>query len=246
MLSGAGIAARQREPGRPGLESLPSLMAGGGAPVIGEAEPFEQARVLYEQAVFYGDDGAVASADRVLDAAEAALSLARARIIHARFLAGGQEDPAELTLFERAAALYHQLGDLRGEAEALFWVGAYHQVVRDDGDSALPHLRRARELAAAAGDQLTLSYAVRHLGFADMAAGHLDSACRQLEESVRLRREIGFMPGVAAGLLALAELATRDGGRDRARTLLDEAASVAAAAGAHGVLRWVNQAREET
>jgi hypothetical protein len=77
-------------------------------------------------------------------------------------------------------------------------------VVRDDGDAALPMLERARDLAVAAGDKLTLSYAVRHLGFADMAAGRLDAARELLEESVRLRRELGFMSGVAAGVLTLA------------------------------------------
>jgi tetratricopeptide (TPR) repeat protein len=213
--------------------------------MMGGAEPFERARLLYEQAVFYGDDDALAAADQVLDAAEAALLLARGRIIHARFLVERREDPAELTLFERAAALYRRLGDIRGEGEALFWVGTFHQVVRDDSDAALPNLERARELASAAGDQLTLSYAVRHLGFADMAAGRLGAARQHLEESVRLRREIGFMPGVAAGLLALAELASQGGDRDQARALLDEAASIAAAAGAHGILRWVDQARKE-
>jgi len=187
--------------------------------VTAEAGPFEQARLLYEQAVFSGDNAALASADRILDAVEADLALARARLVHARFLAERQKDPVELTLAERAAALYRQLGDARGEAEALFWAGTYHQVVCDDSDAALPQLRRARDLAATAGDQLTLSYAVRHLAFADMAAGRLDSARQQLEESVRLRREIGFLPGVAAGLLTLAQLAAQGGDADRARAL---------------------------
>jgi len=57
--------------------------------------------------------------------------------------------------------------------------------------------------------------------------------------------EVGFMPGVAAGLLALAELAAQGGDRNRARALLDEAASIAAAVNAQGVLKWVNQARGE-
>ena len=52
----------------------------------------------------------------------------------------------ELPLFERAAALYHRAGDERGEAEALFWVATYHQVVRADHDTAAPVLDRARDL----------------------------------------------------------------------------------------------------
>jgi hypothetical protein len=36
------------------------------------------------------------------------------------------EDPAELPLFERALELYRALGDTRGGAEALFWIGCLH------------------------------------------------------------------------------------------------------------------------
>jgi len=54
-------------------------------------------------------------------------------------------------------------------------------------------------LAQSAGDKLTVSYVVRHLGFAEMAAGRLVGARGLLEEAARLRREIGFAPGVAAG-----------------------------------------------
>ena len=214
-------------------------------PVADQAEPFERARLLYEQAVFNGDDGALPAADLILDATEAGLALARGRIMHARFLAHQQEDPQELALFERAAALYHQLGDVRGEGESLFWVGTFHQVVRGDDDAAGPPLERAWSLAQAADDKLTLSYVVRHLGFAEMAAGRLDGARELLEESVRLRQEIGFTPGVAAGLLALADLAARAGDRDRALALLDEATAIAADSGARGILRWADQARQE-
>ena len=213
--------------------------------VADQAEPFEQARRLYEQAVFDGDDGALPAADLILDAAEAGLALSRGRIMHARFLADQQEDPQELALFDRAAALYHQLGDIRGEGESLFWVGTFHQVVRGDDDAAGPPLAQARSLAQSAGDKLTLSYVVRHLGFAEMAAGRLDGAHELLEESVRLRREIGFAAGVAAGVLALAELAARAGDRDQALALLDEATAIAAEAGAQRILRWADQARQE-
>ena len=214
-------------------------------PVADQAEPFERARLLYEQAVFNGDDGALPAADLILDATEAGLALARGRIMHARFLAHHQEDPQELALFERAASLYRELGDIRGEGESLFWVGTFHQVVRGDDDAAGLPLERAWSLAQAADDKLTLSYVVRHLGFAEMAAGRLDGARELLEESVRLRQEIGFTPGVAAGMLALAELAARAGDRDRALALLDEATAIAAETGADGILRWANQARQE-
>jgi tetratricopeptide (TPR) repeat protein len=244
LLGDWSRAGERVEPG-PVIISHRRSKGGCSSAMTGEAEPFERARQLYDQACFNDDQGALEVADRVLNDAEAALALARARIMHARFLADRQERPQELVLAERAAALYQQLDDGRGEGEALFWAGAFHQVVREDGAAARPMLERARELAAAAGDKLTLSYAVRHLGFAEMGDGHLDAARRLLEESVRLRRDIGFMPGVAAGILALAELAACDGDHNLALNLLDEAASVAAGTGAAGVLRWVDQARQE-
>jgi hypothetical protein len=128
----------------------------------------EHARLLYERAFFGGDASALGIAERELDGVEADLALARGRVLHARFVEDGNEDP--------------------------------------------------HELATQAGDKLTLSYAVRHLGFADIAAGAGSAARERLEESVRLRREIGFSPGVAAGLVALAYLTAGEGHRDDALT----------------------------
>ncbi|WP_214414386.1 tetratricopeptide repeat protein [Sphaerisporangium fuscum] len=207
-------------------------------------ERIERARELYERAVFGGDPSGLEPAERDLDGVEADLALARGRILHARFLERREEDPAELSLFERAAELYEKLGDVRGQAEALFWVGVCHQVVRGD-DSAVPVLERSRELAARAGDELTMSYALRHLGIAEHMAGRLEAARERLEESTRLRREIGFLPGVAANLVGLAYLAAGQGRHDDAPALLDEAAEIARATGAHGIARQVEQARAD-
>jgi len=199
----------------------------------------------YERAVFGGDADAVTEAWDELDGVEADLALARGRLLHARFLADRQQDPQELELFTRAADLYERLGDVRGEAQARFWVGVFHQVVRDDGDAALPALRRSHELAVRAGDGLTRSYAARHLGFHAMAAGDLDRAATMLEESLRLRREAGHRPAVAAALLALAELAARRGEPGQAEELLTEAATEAEDSGAAGTMRWIEAVRAE-
>jgi len=208
-------------------------------------ERIERAKELYERAVFGGDRDAVAAAEVELDAVEADLVLTRARILHARFLEERQEDPRELELFERAARLYEQLGDVRGQAQALFGVGLVHQVVRGDSDASMPSFERADELARRAGDKLTISYVVRHLAFADQAAGRMDVARERFEESVRLRREVGFLPGVAAALLALGDLASETGRQEEARALLDEAAAVAESSGARGILRWIDEARSQ-
>ena len=208
-------------------------------------ERIERARLLYERAVFGGDADALAIAERELNAVEADLALARGRVIHARFLEEGNEDPHELELFQRSTELYQMLGNVRGEGESLFWVGAFHQVVRHDNDAAVPALERSHELATQVGDKLTMSYAVRHLGIAEHTAGRLSAAREWLEESVRLRREIGFLPGVAANLVGLAYIAAGEGRRDEALRLIEEASSIAEASGAQGVMRQVEEARTQ-
>lgn len=204
----------------------------------------ERAQLLYDRAVFGGDSDALATAELGLDAVEADTALARGRLEHARFLETRVENAHELALFERAAKLYGRIGDVRGEGEALFWAGTFHQVVRDDNETALPAFLRARDLATRAGDRLTLSYVLRHLGFVEHMAGRPDTAGEHFEESTRLRRDLGFLPGVAANLITLAEFAAEQDRRDDAAALLKEAHELAESTESHGVLRWVAAARE--
>jgi ketosteroid isomerase-like protein len=214
------------------------------ARVLGHRGPVDwedRARQRYEGALFGDEEAQLDLGDAELDLIEAGLALARGRIMHARFLAGGELDPATLTVFERAARLYAGAGDTRGEAEALFWAGIFHQVGQGDEQAARPLLERSAELAQAAGDRLTLSYAVRHLGFAEQAAGRLDAARARLEESLALRRELGFERGVAAALLALAENADARGDQEAARRLWAEGRETARQSGAHGILRRINE-----
>lgn len=214
-------------------------------------ERITQAGLLYERAVFSGDEERLGAAERALDAVEADLAIARGRIMHARFLlrrdAAGeqaaQEVPGELAVFERAVDLYRALGNLGGEAEALFWVGCFHQVVRRDDARAVPALELSLEMASRAGAKATMSEALRHLGIQAHRAGRLGEARRRLEESTRLRREIGLLPGVAANLVGLAYIAAAEGRHDDATTLLDEASAIADSDQALRILDQVNEAR---
>ncbi|GGM86675.1 tetratricopeptide repeat protein [Streptomyces fuscichromogenes] len=203
----------------------------------------ERAGELFEAAMFGGDASALDRSDAELDAVEAPLSMARGRVLHVRFLNDREEDGRELALFERAAELYGRLGDASGEADALFWVGCWHQVVKGDGATGRPYFERSYALAKSVDDRMTMSYAVRHLGFADRDAGRFEQARERLAESVALRREIGFRPGEAAGLVALAYLAAETGDPSTAFRHLDEARSVAEECGAKAVSGWIEQAR---
>ncbi|WP_216586776.1 tetratricopeptide repeat protein [Streptomyces brasiliscabiei] len=209
-----------------------------------------RAEAAYERAVFAGDPSGLGDAERDLDAVEAELALTRGRLLHARFLeerASGASGPErwerERELFRHAADLFRALGDAGGEGRALLWVGIFHQVVRGDDRAAVPALERARVLASEAGDRLTLSYALRHLGIAEHVADRLESARGLLEESVELRREVGFPAGVAANLVGLVYIAAAQGRREDALALAEEASALAGSAGATAVVRQVDEAR---
>ncbi|GGQ65543.1 tetratricopeptide repeat protein [Streptomyces asoensis] len=198
---------------------------------------------LFEAAMFGGDASAPERSDDVLDAVEAPLSLARGKVMHVRFLEDREENSQELVLFERAVELYERLGDASGQADALFWVGCWHQVVKGDGAAGRPYFERSYALAQSVDDRRTMSYAIRHLGFADKDAGLFDRARERLTESVTLRREIGFRAGEAAGLVALAYFAAETGDPSAASRHLDEAETVAESCGAKAVSGWIEQAR---
>ncbi|WP_406079276.1 tetratricopeptide repeat protein [Micromonospora sp. NBC_00858] len=212
----------------------------------------ERAREVYERAVFGGDTSALIDAEQGLDAVEADAALARGLILHARFQSASAdagslpaEDPAELPLFERALELYRALGDTRGEAEALFWIGCLHQFIRRDNETAVPYLELSCRLAAQTGDKPTRSEALRHLGIVAHAAGRLDEARERLEESSRLRREVGALPGVASNMIGLAYIAAAQDRRADALATLDEALVIARAHGAHAIVRHIEQARTQ-
>jgi len=89
------------------------------------------------------------------------------------------------------------------------------------------------------------SEALRHLGIAAHGAGRLEVARQRLEESTRLRREIGLLPGAAANMVGLAYIAAAQQRSNDALALLDEASAIAGASQAHRILRQVSQARAE-
>jgi hypothetical protein len=213
-------------------------------------ERVRQAGLLYERASYAGDAESLAEADLQLDAAEADLAVARGRLMHMRFLlrrdsGPAEEDPGELPLFAHAAELYRRLGDIGGEAEAKFWVGCFHQVVRRDNETAVPILEQSLKLSSQAGDKAVMALAMRHLGIAAHGTGRLDVARQWLEESTRLRREIGLLPGVAANIVGLAYIAAAQERSDDALALLDEGSAIARTSQAHRILQQINEARAE-
>jgi hypothetical protein len=133
-------------------------------------------------------------------------------------------------------AAAQRAGDALLVAWAEFWVGIVHQVVRGDDATAVPHFEAAYAAGRDRGDAMLASSAVRHLAFAWDSAGRPDDAWRGFWESVELRRSERFWPGVAAGLLSLAEVAHERGNAAEARCLLRQARATARRCGATAFL----------
>jgi tetratricopeptide (TPR) repeat protein len=200
-------------------------------------DPLLRADILNEQALFAGSAEARAAATRELDRVESRLEAERGRVLHAKFLADrGEEDPRELAHFEAALAAAERATDPLLAGWARFWIGILHQVVREDDGDALPHFEAAYEAAHAMNSNLLASYAVRHLAFAWSNAGRHDEAWRGFLESVELRRAERFWPGVAAGLLTLAEIAHERGRSGEARRYLRRSIATAKRCGATAFL----------
>jgi hypothetical protein len=175
------------------------------------------ARILAEQAGFGGVD-TLAERSAVLDVALAAAQQtddhsllgavwdARGMSLHYAYLDSDRtaEPPEELSSFERGLDYRRQAADQRGMAESLFHVGLVYGVVRQDHPQALPFFQQSYALAQQVGDSIMASYAIRHIGFAQHDSGDTVSARASMQESLELREQAGFIPGVAMALVMLA------------------------------------------
>ncbi len=176
-----------------------------------------------------------ARGDRRLEA----FALARRGLaLHTSFLDDRSrgEPPGQLDYFERALELRRELGDERGIAESLFHVGLLHQVVRGDHETSRPLFEESYERASALGDDILASYALRHVAFCDEEAGDLDAAERRHSETLELRRRVGWIPGEAAQLLAVAGVRAQRGRRDEALEMTQQACDLLRVVGGDRVL----------
>jgi len=71
----------------------------------------------------------------------------------------------------------------------------------------------------------------------------MEAARQRLEESTRLRREIGNLPGVASNMVGLAYIAAAQDRADDALALISEGCAIARAAQADRTLQQLNEAR---
>jgi hypothetical protein len=200
------------------------------------------AKIAVDDAVWGGTGSAAAAVDAFAAVADGSssvweLDLLRLRMAYSGVLSGGRVDGRALGA--EARRLLDTAPDEGRAGWAAFYVGVIADNVDEDPDTARPAYRRALDAAAATGDDLLASYALRHLGGHALDGNDLDGARDLLWRSTELRERHGFVPGTLAQRILLAELLDREGNRAGAEAL---AADVARAARARGWTRLAAQA----
>lgn len=128
---------------------------------------------------------------------------------------------------KRAAEVHGSAPSAARAGWAAFWAGVITDNIVGDPTAADVYYREALDTGESEGDDLLVSYALRHLG----AHAEPDTARAYHERSLRLRRTAGFVPGVLAEQIELAELDLKGGQRERGVFRAEEVRDWAAAIG---------------
>lgn len=187
-------------------------------------------KVLQKQGAYDDARASLERAHRLLDGA--APSPLAGNILHnlGVVLLAQSDDARAGGYFQRAAALFRQLGDQRGEATATLGLNA---VASYSGDYA-----RARDLAAAAldllravGDRQGEAYALSNMADDVLALGDYLAARAYLEQALKIFQAIGSWEGVGWAFNNLGEVSFALGDYARARAHFSAALAIFQAIG---------------
>ena len=155
-------------------------------------------------------------------AGEAARTAWRARVLHgAGVMADAQDDRLEaLARTEESVALFREIGEHRGLAFPLAFLGYLHRASDPNRASAL--LEESLALCRAQGDQPGLVYALCCLGRLALGGDHSAQAWAAVEESLKAARSLGYQQGIAESLNLLGATALLQKDHATARTLLEQ------------------------
>lgn len=141
--------------------------------------------------------------------------------------------------FAERAATIHATAPSTGPGRgwAAFWRGIITENIVGDENGADPHYAEALAVGEQQGNDILVSYALRHLG------AHADpETARDFHvRSLRLRQAAGFVPGALAEQVMLAELQIKAGQGDSGRLLAGEVQEWAAALGIDGLAGYAKQ-----
>jgi predicted ATPase len=132
------------------------------------------------------------------------------------------------SLLEESVAIYRELGEKQGLAEALSWLGNSWTVQGNLAAARMP-LEEGVTLAREVGDPWLLAKTLRSLGYFMKEHRDFKSARHFAEESVRLYREVKDQRELSFSLRLLSEVAMSEGNLTQATALAQESLALARA-----------------
>lgn len=131
------------------------------------------------------------------------------------FIEPADRDPRVVAEFTERAARLRSVSPDNGYLT--FYSGCIAEVLAGDTEAAAALYAEALRLAVAAGDELTESYALRHLGYLASEAGDTQAGLEQSRRSAELRMRAGCVPMALAQQAAVASVLRADGDEPGAR-----------------------------
>ncbi|RJQ82601.1 tetratricopeptide repeat protein [Pseudonocardiaceae bacterium YIM PH 21723] len=128
-----------------------------------------------------------------------------------------------LESFSRAREIFHDLGDLHEESNALTHLGVVYERLLQDYDQALVYLGEALDLNRKLGDRYGEGWTLSDIGLICRAAEDFDGAAANLRLSLEILNDVNDQQGVARVLVDLASVERSVGRLDVARELLARA-----------------------
>src|SRR5258706_7616721 len=125
---------------------------------------------------------------------------------------------------KQALALDRQMGDRRGEADALGGLGAIFS--QTDPEEAIDCLLAAADIQRDLGNHNSLSFVLTMLGAAYDNLGAFEQAVKTLEEAAHIARESGSLDALSRAYGGLARLRVSVGDIARGRAYIEEAIAV--------------------
>jgi predicted ATPase len=132
----------------------------------------------------------------------------------------GDSDPdgVGLRYVEEARRRFHDLGDLRGEANALWALGNYHYF-REEAGNGVEQFRGALEMFRRTSDLTMEAWALHMLGSALMRTNELDEARQRFAHAIQHFHAAGDAAGITMALDDISALEAATGNLERAARL---------------------------
>jgi predicted ATPase/class 3 adenylate cyclase len=133
---------------------------------------------------------------------------------------GGDSDPDGVGIgyIEEARRRYHELNDLRGEANALWALGNYHYF-RNSHASGVGEFREALEMFRQTQDLTMEAWALHMLGSGLLRTGNSGEARQHIQHAIRHFHAAGDAAGLTLTLDDMSALAVAEGDLERAARL---------------------------